>query len=110
MSVEIEFIKKTDNIFILHYGTDWPDGNGFYDKCMISFLFVKGIMIAKKAVIYRTGKTFVALCPDWMQPKKRIEFICKFLKEGKTKIEQKLKDKDETYSIRKHAKSIEFDW
>lgn len=110
MSVRIEFVDLSKNVFVLHYGSKWPDGNGFYDKAMISFLFVKGVMVAKKAVINYRKKRYVAVCPDWTKPRKRIEYICKFLKEGKAAVEKKLKDDDEDYSIRKHRKSIEFGW
>ncbi len=111
MSVGIEFLESSNDVFILRHDTKWPDGNGFYDKATVSFLYVKSVVIARKAIIHTYRRDdYVTLCPAWTKPKKRIEYICKFLKEGKAVIEKKLKDEDEEYSIRELPNHYDYNW
>ena len=89
MSIRITFFDN--NCFVLTYLTRCADGNGWTNPCTIKFLFSRGRVIAKS--FKSTGDTSIILVKDWAVPKKRIEYVCKFLKKGKRSLEKKLKDK-----------------
>ena len=111
MALGIEFLDSSNTALILTYPTKWPDGNGFYDKATVRFLYVNGIVIARQAIVDSFhGDNYVTLCPTWNNPKKRIQYICSFLNESKAVIERKLKDEDEEYSTRELPNHYDYNW
>ena len=111
MGVGIKFIEPSNDVFILTFGSKWPDGNGFFNEATITFLYIKGIVIARKAIVHNYYRdVFITLCPDWDKPPKRIEYVCKFLREGKAKTQKKLKDEDIEYTIRKLPNHYDYKW
>lgn len=92
MSTEIIFLSPSGNCFKLVYKTRCADGNGFSVSCTITFLYYQGKVLVRK--FKSEFGVHINLSKNWSNPRKNIEYVCTFLREGKSHIEEKIESKE----------------